>query len=56
MFGCLDDFVKLNNIRMTNEFENVDLSGDSFDIGYINYPIFLQDFYCNFLSCGNVCS
>jgi hypothetical protein len=32
ILGRLDDFVELNEVRMSHKFEDVNLSGDPFDI------------------------
>ena len=43
--------VKLNNMRMTNEFENVNLSGHSLNIAHILNFLLLKYLYCIFLAC-----
>lgn len=44
MARCLDDLVELDDGRMPDEFENVDLAWDAFDIGDINNFFFDEDF------------
>lgn len=36
----LDDFIELNDARMSHEFENVNLAGHTLDISYIFDSIF----------------
>ena len=40
-------FIKLNDIRMSNELENMDLSSHSFNITHILDLIFFKYFYSN---------
>jgi hypothetical protein len=54
VFGRFDDFVELDDIGVADEFEDVDLSGHSFHVGHIDYPVFFQYFYGYFLAGGNV--
>lgn len=51
LFGSLDNFVKLNQVRVANLLKNVDLSGDSLNVSHINNLALLQDFYSHFLPC-----
>ncbi len=39
---------------MPNQFEYVDLTGDSLHIGYVYDSLFLQDLYSDFLSSESV--
>jgi hypothetical protein len=39
---------------MSDEFEDVDLAGDSFYVCYVHYLFFLEDFYGHFLTGGDV--
>lgn len=55
MFWGLDDLVKLNDVGMADQFEDVDLSGNSLDICHIDDSILFKNFYCNFLSSWDVC-
>ncbi len=55
VFGCFYDLVKLNDIGVSYEFEDVDFSGDSFYICHIDDSVFFQYLYCNFLASWNVC-
>jgi hypothetical protein len=50
LLGGLNYFIELDNVRMSNQFKNVDLSGHSFDVRDISDSIFLQNFDCNLLS------
>lgn len=50
LLGCLDNFIKLNNMRMTNEFEDVNLSGDPFNITDILYFLLLKYFDSDLLA------
>lgn len=45
--GSFDDFVKLNNVRMPNYFQNVDLPRHAFDVVHISYFVFFQDLNCD---------
>ena len=47
LFLSFDDFVKLNNIWMSNFLKNFDFTGDSFNIFLVVNFIFLKNFYCN---------
>ena len=41
IFWGLDNFVKLNDVRMADKFENVDLTGYTLNVSYVNYLVFL---------------
>ena len=45
------DFIQLNDGRMPDQFQNVDLSGDSLNISHINDLFLYQNLYSYFLSC-----
>lgn len=51
MAGGLYDFIQLDDGRMPNQFENVDLSGHSLNIGHINDLFLHQNLYRHFLPC-----
>lgn len=44
LFVSLDNFIKLNHIWMSNFFQDLDFSSDSFNIFLILNLVFLQDF------------
>ena len=44
-------FIELDHVRMTDVFEDVDLSSHSFNISDVDYTDFLKNFDRNFLSC-----
>jgi hypothetical protein len=39
-----DNIIELNDVGMSDNFENVNLSGHSFDITNVSYPLLLQYF------------
>ena len=43
------NFIKLNDVRMADHFQDVDLSGDSFDVRYICNPFLFKNLDRNFL-------
>lgn len=45
MLGRFNDFVELDDIGVPDQFEDVYLSGDAFDISYFSYFAFLEYFY-----------
>lgn len=49
LFGSLYDLIKLYETRVTNKFENMDLSGYSFDVCNITEFFLLKKFNSNFL-------
>lgn len=51
MLGWLHDLIKLNDVGMSNKFENMNFSVDSFHIGHINYFFLFKDFNGYFLPC-----
>ena len=51
LFRGLDDLIKLDDIRMTNELQDVDLASDSFHIWNVRDTVFLKDFYRDLFSC-----
>lgn len=54
LLRCLYDLVELDEVGMSDLFEDVDLACDSFHIGYITYFALLQHFHCNFFTCQRV--
>ena len=46
-FFGFDDFIKLNDIRMPDFFQDFDFSCNSFDILLIMNFVFLKDFNCD---------
>ena len=51
LFWCLDDFIKLNDVRVSDHFQDVDFTGDSLNVVYVLYLVFFQDLNCYFLAC-----
>jgi hypothetical protein len=51
----LDDFVQLDNVRVLDQFQYVNLPCDSFNIGHVNNPFLLKDLYGHLLSGEYVC-
>jgi hypothetical protein len=39
VFGSFDDLIKLNDVGMADQFEDVYFSGHSLHVCYIHYPI-----------------
>ena len=56
LFAGLDDFIKLNDVRMSNYLEDVNLSGNSFNVVNINDLVFFEDFHSHFFSSQNMSS
>ena len=54
VFGSFDDLIKLNNIGMADEFEDMYFSSNPLHICHIHYSILFQNFDCNFLPGWNV--
>lgn len=50
----LDDLVELYNLRMLDNLEDMYLSRDPFDIGYIYYFTLFKDLNCHFSFCQDV--
>ena len=50
LFGSLDDFIKLYDTGMPDQFQDVDFSWYPLHISYINNFFFLQDLHRHFLS------
>lgn len=44
LLGGLYDFVKLHDIGVSDEFQNVDLPRDSLHVSYFSYFAFFEDF------------
>lgn len=44
MFRCFNDFIKLDDVRMSNQFQDVNLPTNSLHICYIHDTILLQNF------------
>ena len=49
LFGGLNDLIQLDEIWMSNKFENMNFACDSFDVGDFADFIFFQEFDCYFL-------
>jgi hypothetical protein len=47
--GSLYDFVHLDDVWVTNKLQNVEFTGDSFDICYFSDLALVEDLYCNLL-------
>lgn len=44
---CFDDFIKLNDVRMSNNLQDMNFSGDTLNIiNIFNFGLF-KDFDCN---------
>lgn len=50
----LDDLIQLDDSRMPDQFEDMDLTGNPLNISYINNLIFLEDFDGNFFTCSDM--
>jgi len=50
----LNYFVKLNNVWVTNQLKNVNLSCNALDIRGIGNSILLQNLNCHFLACQSM--
>lgn len=50
LLWCLNNFVELNNVRMPDHFEDMDLTRYSFDIVHVLDFIFFKNFYRNLLT------
>ena len=53
--GSLNDFIKLNNIRVSRQFQNLDFSGNSFNVNIFHNLMFFENFDCYFFA-GDVMS
>ena len=51
LFGSLNYLVELDDVGVTDQFQDVNLSRDSFDICYIDYSVLLEHFYGHLLPC-----
>lgn len=49
VFWGLDYFVELNQVRMTDQFQNVDLPAHSFNVTDVRDLLLLQYLYCHLL-------
>lgn len=49
LFWCLNDLIKLHKIGVSDEFEDMDLASDSFDVRHFIDFLFLQKLDCYFL-------
>jgi hypothetical protein len=47
-------FVELDDVGVAQYFEDADLASDAFDVGLLDYFLFLEGFDCDFLVCGDV--
>lgn len=54
LFGCFNDLIQLDDAGVSDEFEDVDLSGDPLDIRHIHNLLFIQYFDRNFFASGYV--
>jgi len=54
LLGGLDDLIQLNYGWVPDELEDMNLARDPFDISYVHYFLFLEDFDGDFLSCGDM--
>ena len=55
-FWRFNNFIELDNVRMLHNFQNMDFSGDSFNICHVCDLWLLKDFYRNFLLRLYVCA
>lgn len=44
LFGCFDDFIKLDYMRVPDQFQDVNLPTDPLYIGHLSYLTLFQDF------------
>ena len=49
LFGSLYDLVELDEVWVTDLFQDVDFAGYALDVCHVDYLGFLQDFYGHFL-------
>ena len=54
LFLGLNDLIKLDNLRVSDDLQNVDLSGHTLHIGNINDLRLLKDLDCDFFSSREV--
>ena len=54
MFGGFDDFVELDDVGVADELEDVDFTGDSFDVGHIDDLLLFEDLDGDFLTRDDV--
>ena len=50
MCGGLDYLVQVDEVRVAQEFEDVQLAGYALVVGDFVYFLFLQELYCHFLA------
>ncbi len=51
LFGSFNYLVELDDVGVTDQFQDVNLSRDSLNICYIDYSVLLQHFYGYLLAC-----
>ncbi len=51
LFRGLNDLIKLDDIRVTNELEDMNFASHTLHIWNVCNTVFLKDFYSNFFSC-----
>ena len=54
MLRSLDDLIELDDVWMTNKFQNVYFSRNTLYICHVNDPVLLKNFDCYFFSGGDV--
>lgn len=47
--GGLYDFVHLNNVRVTDNFQDMELATDTLDVGYFGNFVFFKNLDCDLL-------
>lgn len=50
VLGRLDNLVELDEVRVADQFEDVDLAGDTFDVRYVHDLLLLQHLHCHLLA------
>ena len=54
LFGCFDNLEQLDDIGMSDQFEDVNLACDSLYVGFFRYFPFLKDLHC-YLYIQSIC-
>ena len=49
LLGCLDNFIELHDVRVSDDFQNVDLTHDSSDVSLVLDLVFFKHFDCDLL-------
>ena len=54
LLGRFDDLIQLDDVRVPNQLQNVNLSADALNICHIKNLVLFQDLDCYHFSCGFV--